>query len=267
MSVGRDRGSDDRRSARARRRDDGDPVVEIDVPGDETGGDAEPPDGEAVGTGLASITTSFGVDLGIQQGSRPGDGILGPDPKSRDGDAGAGAVGERPVDGPDVPALDVPRAHRPGDAKDPRGAADSGPEPGVASGPGGKVGVQRRGEPGRHVLNGDERRTHIARSAYIAWLATPPGERAPEIQTLTKFCDEFRTTIPELAGFEAEPGFMDKVVADRTHWNRITHRVISAVLRNAENPEHKDQLVWTAAYLAIVGHPAAADLEALSRPK
>ncbi len=60
-----------------------------------------------------------------------------------------------------------------------------------------------------------------------------------------------------------QTGFMDAVVTNVDAWKAHTGSVIEAVKRNAENPEHKNQLTWVVAFLAIVKHPAVDELSRL----
>jgi hypothetical protein len=85
--------------------------------------------------------------------------------------------------------------------------------------------------------------------------------RPLELKTLDLFCKHFLTNIPELAGFMAEDGFLDKVVDCRTPWVRDLASVIEVVSRNAKDNTRKDQSWWIVAYLKIAGHPAAGALE------
>jgi hypothetical protein len=102
-----------------------------------------------------------------------------------------------------------------------------------------------------------------ARAAYVTWLATPDTFRPPELKTLDKFAAIFAVTIPELYAFMAEPGFMDAVVNDTTHWKAETRSVIQAIKRNAEDAARADQMSWCAAFMALVGHPSTDALEHL----
>lgn len=78
----------------------------------------------------------------------------------------------------------------------------------------------------------------------MTWLATPPAERPKDLQTYKQFCAAYRVSLPELAGFESEAGFIDAITECRVPWVKRLHRLIEAAFVNAENPNHKDQLEW-----------------------
>lgn len=77
------------------------------------------------------------------------------------------------------------------------------------------------------------------------------------MKTLDGFCKEFRTNLPELAGFTAEPDFLKRVLECKEPWVKLTTQVLEAVLKNAKDAGRADQGKWVAAYMGIVDHPGA----------
>jgi hypothetical protein len=83
------------------------------------------------------------------------------------------------------------------------------------------------------------------------------------LQSLDKFCVEFKVSIAEIGAFMAEEGFMEAVVSSLDHWRETTCDVIQAVQNNARDKSRADQMVWVLAFLRIVKHPAARELSDL----
>lgn len=111
---------------------------------------------------------------------------------------------------------------------------------------------------------GREAWTHQrARAALVAWLATPEKSRPKELPDLDTFCREFHVTLAEAVGFTVEPGFMDLVIADTSHWKSRNHEVMAAIKRNAEDRERKDQERWVLIWMTVIKHPAAEALQEL----
>jgi hypothetical protein len=81
-----------------------------------------------------------------------------------------------------------------------------------------------------------------------------------DLATREKFCKAYGTTLAQLLAWEAQGDFMQMVLGDNTHF--ITKRpvIVEALLKRGSDPADKQQMLYAAAFLIVIGDPTGETL-------